>query len=144
LNVEYSIKTENMIIQEQSEKFDFTVNDVLFLREFVKRVRKGKTEADCDSNISTRTIGTYLINKGIFGDAVAKESMLNAVHLEDRDFVEHMYNLSKDSAEDIELDDYEMEGIDLSKFRGYEPEKNEPNKTREEKAQEAVDEDVPF
>jgi MoxR-like ATPase len=145
LNVDYSVKTENQIISELCKKYGFTVNDVMFLKEFVKRVRNGKKEADCDSNISTRAIGSFLETKGIFGDGVAKESLLNAVQETDRDFVSHMYKLSKDSAEEIELDDVEMEGIDLSTFKGYEPQVEEKkNKSREEKSQEAVDEDVPF
>lgn len=145
LNVDYSIKVENKLISERSKKYGFAVSDVMFLKEFIKRVRSGKSEGSCDSNISTRMIASYLDIKGIFGNGVAKESMLNAVDAEDRDFVSHMYKLSEDNTDEVELDDAEMDGINLSEFKGYVP-KVEPvhTATRQEKSSQTAIEDCPF
>lgn len=144
LNVDYSVKVENKLISERAKKYGFAVSDVMFLKEFIKRVRCGRAEGSCDSNISTRMIASFLDIKGIFGDGVAKESMLNAVEAEDRDFVSHMYKLSQDNTDDIELDDAEMEGLNLSEFKGYVPKVDPIPTTRQEKNKQTVIEDCPF
>lgn len=144
LNVEYCVKTENKLISERAKKYGLSMEDVVTLKAFVKNVRNGIQGEGCQSNISTRMIASYLDIKGIFGDGVAKESILNAVDPEDREFVAESYERAATENEEITLDDAEMEGLDLSTFKGYVPPAKDKKETRKKKVDKTLSSECPF
>jgi MoxR-like ATPase len=122
LNVDYDNKVENKIINEKVDKYNFNLNDVRFIKKFVKHIRKSNSEGQC-GNISTRMIEAYLENKGLFGEKIALVSMFNSFDDQDIGLVKNIYELVIADTNTIDLTDQEMEGLDLDKFEEYKPPK---------------------
>jgi len=121
LNVEYDKKVENKLIIERAKEFDMHVNDIQFIKKFVNYVRKAKAEERIDNNISTRMIEAFMTIKGNFGEDIAQTSLINAFSEEDESTIKQLFDTAKAESNTIDLNSSELDGIDLSTFKGYQP-----------------------
>jgi MoxR-like ATPase len=121
LNVDYDPIIENKIINDKVKEYQFGLDEIKFLKSFIKLIRKGKFEGECKSNISTRMIEAYLEIKGQFGDEVSKQSIFNSFDDEDQAFVGQTYALAHSKSNTIKLSQAELEGLDLEQFKSFNP-----------------------
>jgi MoxR-like ATPase len=118
LNVEYDKHIEHAIIRRYGKKWGFKSRDVLFLKEFICKIRDTYKAEEIETNISTRMIEEYIEMWGLFGKDMAKEALINSFDQDDSIKVEQFWKIIESSNETYEISVEDLKELNIEEFEG--------------------------
>jgi hypothetical protein len=104
----------------KGQAYGFSREDIKFIRRLIHVIREA-ARTSIDSNISTRSIVSFLDTKHIFGNVIAEAALVNQFEEHDQALIEEKIKFAKAESNTVNISEKEMEGLDLSKFAPLRP-----------------------